>query len=162
MAETSIVWRGRVRDRLCRAILLLAGAFILFAGVLKAEDAREFQETIVRHEMLSPSVAGALSLLVPWLEIILGAGGIIAALSSLAVRPFAFAAGTMFLSFSVYALLLSFDPPASPVPCGCLASAKPVESWFGVAALNGAVATLMCVCANASRVGTVSTSVPTR
>ncbi|MBX3318002.1 MAG: hypothetical protein KF902_14195 [Phycisphaeraceae bacterium] len=145
MVEKAFGWRVALIRRMGRVVLLIASAVLLFAGVTKAEAPQEFRDAIVRHELLSSGVAAAMSMLVPWLEIGLGAGGIVAAMCARGSRAAALSIGAAFLAFSVYALLISFDPPESPVPCGCLASGKPVESWFGVAAFNGAVATLMCL-----------------
>lgn len=145
MAEKAIGWRRALSVRVSRVLLLVASAWLLFAGVTKAQSPQEFREVIKQHELLSPHGATLASMVVPWVEIGLGAGGIIAVMSAWMSRVSALAVGAVFLAFSVYALLISFDPPASPVPCGCVGRSKPVESWFGVAVVNGAVATMMCL-----------------
>lgn len=145
MAEKAFGWRIALSRYAGRIMLLVASAILLFAGVTKAQAPGEFHAAVVQHDLLSPGAAAAASLVVPWLEVALGAVGIIAAMCARMNRAAALSVGAAFLAFSVYALFISFDPPESPVPCGCLGRSKPVESWFGVAAGNGAVATLLCL-----------------
>jgi hypothetical protein len=145
MAEKAFGWRVALSRRVGRVVLCVASAILLFAGVTKAQAPGEFHAAVVQHDLLGAGAAAAASLIVPWLEVALGAVGIITAMCARMDRAAAFSVGAAFLTFSVYALFISFDPPASPVPCGCLGRSKPVESWFGVAAGNGAVATLLCL-----------------
>lgn len=145
MAEKAFGWRIALSRRVGRVVLLIASAILLLAGVTKAQAPGEFHAAVVQHDLLGAGAAAAVSRVVPWLEVALGAVGIIAAMCARMDRAAALLVGAAFLAFSVYALFISFDPPESPVPCGCLGRSKPVESWFGIAAGNGAVATLLCL-----------------
>lgn len=145
MAEKAFEWRVALRRRVGRVVLLVASAILPFAGVTKAQAPGEFRAAVVQHDLLSPGAAAATSLVVPWMEVALGVGGMIAAMCARMNCAAALSVGAAFLAFSMHALLISFDPPATPAPCGCLGRSKPVESWFGIAAGNGAVATLLCV-----------------
>lgn len=145
MAEKAFGWRVALSRRVGRVVLLVASAILLFAGVTKAQAPEEFRAAVVQHDLLGAGAAAATSLVVPWMEVALGVGGMIAAMCARMHRSAALSVGAVFLAFSVYALFISFDPPETPVSCGCLGRAKPVESWFGIAAGNGAVATLLCL-----------------
>lgn len=146
MESSSIVERpGVVTGRVARAILLFASAVLLFAGVTKAAAPHEFHSTVRAHGVLDGFMASTVATVVPLCEIAIGAVGLLAAMCFSRIQLPVLAVSGAYLALSIYAIAVALDPPDVPVSCGCLGSKQPVDSWFQVAAVNGAISGILSI-----------------
>lgn len=119
-----------------RAAALLAGAVLLAAGALKLSDPAAFAWALRLHRLLPPGGAQAAAILLPWLELTVGA--VLLFVPRLR-RGGALLALTLYLGFSG---AISFNLLRGVrAPCGCFgAGGFDLPAGWGHVALNLALA----------------------
>lgn len=106
------------------------GALLVIAGALKAHDGPALTaSTIAGYRLLPPSIVAPLGVVLPYLEILLGAYLII----GLMTRAVALIAAVQFTVFAV--AVASLVVRNIPADCGCFGSGvRTPPSWYHVAA----------------------------
>lgn len=145
-----MLWRVRPTD-LARMLMilfvLLLSVWVLVSGVLKLAEAEAFQRTVHLHGALSESMSFIVGQVFPTMEVILGSICIVLALQGR--RGCAVAGqfvGVLFLMLGGYALMVSIQPPAEPVGCGCGWSSEPVGTWSLLALRSCVIGVLVLCC----------------
>lgn len=134
---------------LCRLYMIVAAVALLILGLIKFTDHDTLLLAVLGHELFKSRVAAAVSWIVPAIEMILGAGSILALTTS--VRSSAVLAvmvATFFAMMTVYTAVLWIRPPSVPVSCGCLPNAPPVESWMRPTIRNGVLTSITAMVAS--------------
>ena len=101
---------GRLSYHLCRILL---GAFFLYAGFLKIEDASSFAGKVAAYEILPYQWNYVVAATLPWIEVACG----VLLLVNRRVRPAALVVGTMNMVFIV--ALVSVLLRGLDIDCGC-------------------------------------------
>lgn len=125
------------------AFALAASGLLLFTAYVKAFDQQAFGGTLAAQGVIPERYLAAATVSIPAGEFLIAGASFILILR----RPASVAAcvilAATFVAFAGYALTLHFFPPPKPAGCGCGFSDGPVSNWFGVAARNGAVASVL-------------------
>lgn len=125
-----------------RLVLLVLCLFLLVSAFFKLADPASFREAIRAQGLLTPGLAMGAVYAVPVLEILAAVVTLAGqALGGRATRV-ALLLPMMFLSFSIYAMLLHWFPPPKPAPCGCGGGKSPVGDWSLIALRSGGAAAL--------------------
>jgi uncharacterized membrane protein YphA (DoxX/SURF4 family) len=127
---------------------VIAGGIFLYAGAMKLRQPFSFLEAIYRYELATRGTAIALAVVIPWLEIIVGA----CLLSNLLIRGSTLLAGIMSLGFvvaQIYAVAQGLT-----IDCGCFGSSHGSPNTVG--AVSIAKTLLLCIASWLAFVLTVS------
>jgi hypothetical protein len=128
-----------------QVIALAAAVYLILTGPAKFMSHESFEFVLASHELLPKWLVPAFSILVPSIEVLLGATTAYVTLAHVfSPRMVLVALGCLALSFAVYTGILCIFPPPKPVPCGCgiLSGHQPVSDWIPLTARNMCVATL--------------------
>jgi hypothetical protein len=125
---------------------LTAFAVLLSAGVVHVVPRARFREVLLEQSVVPRRLIAPVAGAVAGAELAIGAAGVAAAiLVGKQAQLFAFAAGALFIAFTVYAAVLLRRGGASP--CGCAAADYPVNIWVVVRAAVLAVASIAAAAA---------------
>jgi uncharacterized membrane protein YphA (DoxX/SURF4 family) len=110
------------------AARLVLGFLFALAGISKATTRKEFEKTITRYEILPPTGAMLVSLVLPWMEFAIGALLLLGALTPLAATVTAI----LLFGFTVIAILNAIR--GKEPGCGCFGPHwRAREGWLSVA-----------------------------
>ena len=132
---------------ICLLFVFSLGVLVLVSGVFKVVHGDAFARTLASHGVFSDLMVNSLGRVFPVFEIIVGGLCVVFVIQGFRGSIVSGQIlGSLFLAFCVYSLLVSFEPPAEPVICGCGWSSEPVEAWGWLALRNATLGVLAFCC----------------
>jgi hypothetical protein len=126
---------------LATASVMGAAAWLLAVATVKLSDLAVFEGVLVRQGLVPRWAAPVVATGVAIGECIAGACALVCVLCGRVRQGAAIMTG-VFVLLACYAAVLTIRPPATPTPCGCGVSGRPVERWWPIAARNAGIAML--------------------